>query len=261
MSPARYAVARSGTLLAGNLEFERLIGRGGSAEVWRARRPGGAPLAVKVPRTDLSDAAAVDGALRNEYACLSGLRHAHIVRVETLLCLDRRPALVMEYCGAGDLVSLLGAAPRHWAGPARALAGALTCLHAAGWVHRDLKPRNVLLADGQRAVLADFSAAAPGGARAGLPGAAAPYRPPWAGTRADPAEDIYAFAVLLHELVTGQWPGVDLSQLGAAAARTPRLQPLAAEIRRVLGGSASLRGTLSTCSNVLESLLDENQAD
>jgi tetratricopeptide (TPR) repeat protein len=100
----------------------------------------------------------------------------------------------------------------------RQLAAGLDAAHATGVLHRDFKPANIMLS-GDRAVITDFGLATemtdatiPEKKQAtsmllGTPGYVAPER--WTGQRATPASDIYAFGVVLHEMLTGKQPGPD----------------------------------------------------
>jgi serine/threonine protein kinase len=134
---------------------------------------------------------------------------------------DDGPELALEYLPNGDLVSLLGAEPRHWLPALRNVIAALTSLHERGIAHGDVKARNVLFAADYSARLIDLLMARPTDAPAvrGTPAYSLP-----AGCRATAqAADCFALAVLLYELVTARLPyGTE------GARRTADWQPVAA---------------------------------
>ncbi len=217
----------------GGLRLLAPLHRGRYVDVWRAEvpprearpRPGDGPLGAARPVVPASRTVAVKTAaaavaghpgtaawLRREHRVLAALGHAHVVEVLGLLEPAPGPMLVLDYLEGGDLVPLLGAAPRHWLGAAAQVGAALRHVHARGFVHGDVTPRNVLFrapADESpgAAVLADFGSALPiGAARRTAPGTAA-YRPlRYAADRAAPEDDVYGFAVLLYQLLSGRLP-------------------------------------------------------
>jgi len=96
----------------------------------------------------------------------------------------------------------------------RQLADALVYLHGVGVVHRDLKPENILVTPDDRLVIADFGTAALAGARRltwrhlseslGTPDYMSPEQVQ--GSRGDARSDIYAWGVIMYELLTGRVP-------------------------------------------------------
>ena len=141
--------------------------------MFAATTGGGTPVAVKVSNPAVVDPVAARALIQREYAFLSALSHRNIVSVLGLAEIDhadagKGPGIVMEYVSGGDLVSLAGSKTGHWLPVAVQLAEALVYLHAAGFVHRDIKARNVLLRSGDVPCLIDFSLAASIGDRVPL---------------------------------------------------------------------------------------------
>ncbi|WP_053760050.1 serine/threonine protein kinase [Streptomyces sp. AS58] len=168
------------------------------------------------------------------------LRRPRLIRMYETLTVDDpgRPALdgatvlVLERA-EGSLAALLAGTPRPGNGTAllAQICEGLHQLHAAGWVHGDLKPANVLLMRDGSARLADFNMAGElEGTHAYTPAFSTPdYTPPellWSeigerGRRIRPSADVWAFGVLAHLVLTGSFPlpgGTPTARRDAAAA-------------------------------------------
>ncbi|KKZ73493.1 hypothetical protein VO63_12525 [Streptomyces showdoensis] len=188
----------------------RTLGQGAGGRVVLARHEAtGVPVAIKYLSGRLHGDRAFLARFRAEARLLGELRHPCVVRLYEYVEARRGAAIVME---AVDGVTLREVLRAHGGtGPEAALVllkGSLLGLgaaHAAGVVHRDYKPENVLVrADGSSA-LADFGVAVRAGREAeaaGTPAYMAPEQ--WDGEPAGPASDVYAAAAVFYECLTGR---------------------------------------------------------
>ena len=224
--------------LRGRYVLEDRVGAGGMGEVWRARdiRLGGI-VAVKVLRPEFADDPEFRDRLRLEGRHAALLSHPGVVQVRDYDdgCAGGVPYLVMEYVAGPSLAAVLAAegtlSPRRVLGLVAQAARALACAHAAGIVHRDMKPGNVLVDRGQ-VKIADFGIARAVGAApvtgAGLMIGTPAYLSPEqvAGIPATPASDLYSLGVIAYECLTGQQPFHGTALAVAHAHRDQPLPPL-----------------------------------
>lgn len=219
------------------------IGRGGMGEIYRAEDAVlGRTVAVKLLAERYADDEAVRGRFTRE--ALAAARLSSEPNTVTTFDVGEhrgRPFIVMEYLPGGSLEDEIrragGAQP-----PGRALAwltqvaAALDAAHAAGVVHRDVKPANLLLDRAGEVHVADFGIASAAGldslTRPGtILGTAGYLSPEQAkGENAGPASDRYAFAVLAFELLTGQRPYQHENPTVEASAHVHAPVPAATEI-------------------------------
>ncbi len=206
-------------LLGGRYELGEAIGVGGMAEVFRGRDVRlGRDVAVKVLRADLAREPAFQGRFRREAQAAAGLNAPCIVSVYDTGESDGVPYIVMEYVEGRTLREVLQREGRLL--PQRALevvadvCAALDVAHAAGIVHRDIKPGNVMLTPRGEVKVMDFGiarAAADSSTTAtqtaAVMGTAAYLSPEQArGENVDNRSDIYSTGCMLYELVTGAPP-------------------------------------------------------
>ena len=201
----------------------QVIGRGSAGTVWLGEGPEG-PVAIKLLREDLASDQVLVGRFVQERTALTSLDHPRVVGVHDLVVDGDDLALVMELVHGADLRSRLDRegplAPQAAVSIAADVAEGLAAAHAAGIVHRDVKPENILLDQASspgpggapRAKLSDFGIArlvdAPRRTRAtriiGTPDYLAPEVIEGLEPRA--AVDIYALATVLYELLAGFTP-------------------------------------------------------
>ena len=216
-----------GTRLGGGrFELVRTLGQGGMGVVYAARdHLRGGEVALKTLAAATLDALE---RLRGEFVTLHDLSHPNLVALGELTEDGGRWFFTMELVDGPDFTGY--ARPGGALDPARARAAAaqlatgLAFLHAAGKVHRDVKPSNVLV-DRDRVVLLDFGLARDAGDRgagagAGTLGYMAPEQA--TGVAVGPAADWYAFGALLWETLVGRLPFVGpAAEIVAAKRRGP----------------------------------------
>ncbi|MFK7927306.1 MAG: protein kinase, partial [Myxococcota bacterium] len=201
-------------------ELEALIGMGGMAEVWIGRhRVLGVRRALKFILSDAGPSAAIGDALVREGQLQARLDHPNVLAVLDVLHHQAHPVLVLPLVQGPPMSALLKERPPSMAEGGALMLGVLKgvqAAHAAGVVHRDLKPGNVLLAVRHGRVVprvADFGIA---GAAKGMGWAAGtpPYAPPeqFDGRIVDVEADFFAIGVMLREVLTGSATG-DLAGL------------------------------------------------
>lgn len=233
----------------------QVIGRGSAGTVWLGEGPDG-PVAVKLLREDLAADQVLVGRFVQERTALTSLDHPRVVGVRDMVVDGSDLALVMELVQGTDLRSRLerdGALPPQTAASIIAdVADGLAAAHAAGIVHRDVKPENVLLdlaaapgpGGAPRAKLTDFGVArlvdAPRRTRAtriiGTPDYLAPEIIEGLEPRA--AVDIYALATVLYELLAGFTPSAAATPARCCAGTSPSRCRRSPACRTGCGGSS-----------------------
>jgi tetratricopeptide (TPR) repeat protein len=195
-------------------EILELLGIGGAAEVYRAHDVvGGREVALKL----LSDRADPAMVLRfaREAKALARLDHPHIVKTFDAGVANGQRYLAMELVRGGSLKERLQRGPLEWHQAVRLaaqVAQALAHAHAAGVIHRDLKPGNIMLDDEGTARLMDFGLAhvsdASAMTRTGTVMGTVYYLSPEqaVGKRVDARSDLYSLGAVLYEMVTGLPP-------------------------------------------------------
>ncbi|MEU6220901.1 serine/threonine-protein kinase [Streptomyces sp. NPDC047022] len=201
----------------------QILGRGSAGTVWLGEGPDG-PVAIKLLREDLASDQELVGRFVQERTALLALDHPNVVSVRDLVVDGSDLALVMDLVRGTDLRTRLDRerrlAPEAAVAIVADVADGLAAAHAAGIVHRDVKPENVLLdmqgplgpGGAHPALLTDFGVAklidSPRRTRAtkiiGTPDYLAPEIVEGLPPRA--AVDIYALATVLYELLAGFTP-------------------------------------------------------
>ena len=208
----------------GPYELDTLVGEGGMGEVWKARDTRlDRVVAIKRLRVEVSSR------FEQEARAISVLSHPHICTLYEVGDDNGTPFLVMEYVEGRPIAGPLPI--REALRYAIQVADALSAAHRAGIVHRDLKPANVLIHRTAGVKLVDFGLTTIVASRTasrtpdtvtreaphvGTPQYMAPEQ--IEGRTADTRSDIFAFGVLLYELLTGHRAFDARSQAGLVAA-------------------------------------------
>jgi hypothetical protein len=261
-------------LVADRYRFVRLVGRGGMGAVWegwdeRLRRT----VALKVLHTQnrLPAAEAEELAERamREARVVARLQHRHAIAIYDVAEYEGQPCLVMEFVPSQTLAEVLGelgTLHEHEAASLGAqVASALATAHAAGIVHRDVKPANILVADDGTARISDFGIAHAFGeatlTSAGmLTGTPAYLAPEVArGEGSTPASDVFSLGATLYAALEGQPPFGEqpnaigmLHRVAAGQVEPPRhAQALTPLLMGMLATDPGQRPTMAAVTNEL----------
>lgn len=193
--------------------LEKLIGKGGMGQVWLARDPRGCEVAVKVP---VGTPEAVKRLLF-EIDLLRRLQHEHVVGYVDSFEASGLPILVMEYAGGVNLeLKAMGRRLNESEALARTvqLLLGLDYLHSMGVIHRDVKPKNVIVGDNRTYLKLVDLGTATYFHRAGVPECVISpggYTPPEQHRyMASPQGDIWSVGATLYFMLTGQHPALDM---------------------------------------------------
>ena len=216
------------------VEIEKLLGRGGMAEVFLGRHTTlNRPVAVKILHAHLSEDDSLLGRFTAEAQAVATMRHPNIVQVFDFDVVDDRPYIVMELLEGVSLANYLKALhqqgrtipPETAAHLIEALASALDYAHERGIVHRDIKPANIMLRRESgpldpsaplphdvQPVLTDFGVArmahsvkrTASGVIIGTPAYMSPEQVQ--GEVVDARSDIYSLGIVLYEMLAGAPP-------------------------------------------------------
>ena len=240
----RVADALVGRLVDGRYRVERRIARGGMATVYEAvdlRLD--RTVALKIMHPGLADDAAFVSRFVREAKSAARLSDPHVVAVYDQGEDAGLVYLVMEYVAGRTVRDVLREYGRLTAEQALTILDpvlqALDAAHQAGFVHRDVKPENVLLTDDGRVKVADFglaraiSAATSTAATQGLLIGTVAYLSPEQVERgiADARSDVYGAGILLYEMVTGSVPFAGETPLAVAYQHVNAAVPAPSSVR------------------------------
>lgn len=202
----------------GHYQLQKLIGRGGMGEVYQAYDSDTDRIvALKVLPPHLAQDSTFQERFRRESHAAAGVSNPHVVPIHGYGEIDGRLYLDMRLIEGRNLGAMLTKTgkpmdPAFVVGMVEQVAEALDGAHAAGLIHRDVKPSNILIADNDFVYLIDFGLARTAGdagmTTAGSTLGTLAYMAPerFDGGKVDLRSDVYALACVLYECLTGERP-------------------------------------------------------
>src|SRR6202162_6409267 len=206
-----------GTLLAERYEILELLGQGGMGAVYKARDTELERLvALKLIRADLASNPEILRRFKQELILAREVTHRNVIRIFDLGQAKGFKFITMEFVEGRDLRVVIREkgklSPDEAVRIISQVCRALESAHAAGVVHRDLKPQNIMLDAKDRVYVMDFGIAhsleTPGmtqtGALMGTPEYMSPEQAK--GMKVDPRSDLFALGIIFYEMLTGVSP-------------------------------------------------------
>ena len=211
----------------GRFEVLRELGRGGFGVVYEARdRDLGRQVALKVVRP--GRVKEEEGRVNREAEAIARLTHPNLVTLYDVGRSDGGPYLVFEFLRGKTLQERMDDGPmpvQEAVHVATEVARGLAHAHAEGVVHRDLKPSNVFLTNKGQVKILDFGMAHAFGRRrlsGGTPAYMAPEQ--WEDEPEDERTDVFALGVMLHRMLSGEYPFPEgRGRWSSEAATVPKL--------------------------------------
>ena len=217
----------------GKVHIDKLVARGGMAEVYKGNHEVFGQVAVKVMRGLLDTDSEHLSRFQREAEVVADLKHPHIVQMFEYVVVDETPCLVMEYVQGPSLAAYMKRLHEQKqrmpigvvAALLRSIASALDYAHSKGIVHRDIKPANVLLRSPSQnieldlplpldvePILTDFGLVrlldstmhTTTGSVSGTPAYMSPEQS--RGEKVDKRTDIYSLGIMLYEMLAGGVP-------------------------------------------------------
>ncbi|PXY29706.1 serine/threonine-protein kinase [Prauserella flavalba] len=271
-----------GRVVGGRYRLQSRIGSGAMGVVWRAvddrldRTVAVKQLLLPPGLNEAETEKARQRAFR-EGRIAARLQHPNAISLYNVADEDGQPLLVMEYLPSRSLSAVLDErgvlSPVEAARIGAQVASALTAAHAAGVIHRDVKPGNILLGDDGTTKITDFGISRAAGditvTSTGLLAGTPAFLSPEAarGSEPGPASDVFSLGATLYAAVEGQPPfgntenEIALLHTVATGQTIPPRQagPLTAPLQAMLSTEPSARPTMAWVAEALQAVADGRQ--
>ena len=219
----------------------RLLGIGGMGAVYQAwdsvLEVGVAVKVIRPPETmDAEDARAMEKRFKRELLLARQVTHRNVVRIHDLGEFDGITYITMPYMQGSDLATIVKREGKlridRVLAIAKQVGSGLAAAHEAGVVHRDLKPANIMVEEEGHALIMDFGIArstsagmtmTAGGGVVGTMDYMAPEQA--RGESVDQRADLYAFGLILNDMLVGRRPGGTITSVAALLDRMQKAPP------------------------------------